>query len=97
MDYYTDASLSHENVITVLKTADPYNCLYIPASVILLIRDYCKIPKEQINQLVHYWRSVSPYASWSLLAGRLLWLGEKIALEEAKRFIQREPGKILTV
>ena len=91
---YTDASLSHENVIAVLETADPTDCLYIPSSVISLIIDYCKTSKEQISQLVHYWRSVSPYASWSLLSGRLLWLSEKTALKEAKRFIQREPGKI---
>ena len=69
-----------------------YNCLYTPSSVVQMICKHCDGEEQQRNQFVQYWISVSPYASWSQLAGRLLWLRMDSALVLAKNYIRIEPG-----
>ena len=81
--------------MAVLSTANIYECLYIPSSVIEIICDHCHDEDGQKNQLVQYWRCTSPYASWSLLAGRLRWMKEECALIAAMKFIQKAPGNSL--
>ena len=91
--------MTPNNVILVLHGV-PYeydkieilNCLYIPTSVINKICTHCMDEEQQRNQLVHYWINWSPYASWSLLLGRLLWLEMENALKLAKKYFRRAPG-----
>ena len=79
--------------MAVLSTANNiYECLYIPSSVIEMICGHCHDEDGQNSQLVQYWRCTSPYASWSLLAGRLRWMKEECALKAAMRFVQKAPG-----
>ena len=66
--------------------------LYISRHVAQMIRENCVDEEEQKNQLVQYWIDFSPYASWSILGGRLLWLEEHPALEVARNFIKTRPG-----
>ena len=73
------------------------SCLYVPPSVIQMICSHCDGEEQQRNQLVHYWISVSPYASWSQLAGRLMWLTMESALALAKSYIRIEPGIYIAV
>ena len=93
----TDISLSHQNVMAVLSTANIYECLYIPSSVIDKICRHCHDVDGQKNQLVQYWRYTSPYASWNLLAGRLRWMKEECALTAAMRFVQKAPGNSIII
>ena len=92
----TDISLTHSNVVTVVNTIMEVklleDCLETPTSVDDEIRELCDGLEQQRNQLVHYWRSVSPYASWTYLAGELHYRGEESALTAVKRYIQKGPG-----
>ena len=94
-----DPSLTCDNVAKIMKytacTMSYQNpaCdwLYISTHVVQMVRENC-VDEEEENQLVQYWIDFSPYASWSILGGRLLWLAENTALEMAKKFIKSRPG-----
>lgn len=66
--------------------------LYSPSSVNEKIKEYCDDVEQQRNQLVQYWRRLSPYASWSSLAGQLQRFKEQSALAAAVQYVQRAPG-----
>ena len=91
----TDTSLTHSNVATVLSSVSVdqlVGCLLLPYSVMENIFDHCFEEKQQRDQLIHYWRNSSPYASWAWLAGQLYIEEETTALKAAKQFVQRAPG-----
>ena len=90
----TDASLTDSSVASLLNTVafQLYRCLNIPCSVDMKIRGCCDDKQHQRNQLVQYWWNVSPYASWSFLAGQFHFLKEESALAAAKKYVQRVPG-----
>ena len=89
-----DASLTSDNVAKILEYSsyDAHFCLHIPDCVVEILRKNCFDAEEQRSQLVQYWIDYSPYASWSILGGRLLWLKENTALEVAKKFVKTRPG-----
>lgn len=94
---HTDSSLTCKNVARVLETVKVYQLefyLYIPYDIKGKVREHCAHDgeKQRRNQLVHYWISVSPYASWSWLAGQLHLNKEESALAAAKIYVQRAPG-----
>ena len=92
----TDTSLTQSNVATVVDTVEVellQNCLEAQTSVDDKTRELYDGLEQQRSQLVHYWKSVSPYASWTYLAGELYYWGqEESALAAAKRYFQRAPG-----
>ena len=91
-----DTSLTRGNVAQILEythtPAELFFCYYISTYVTHIIGENCVNKEEQKNQLVQYYVDFSPYASWSRLGGRLLWLEEYTALEVAKKFIKAKPG-----
>ena len=88
----TDETLTHSNVSTVLNTVKVdrlQDCLNIPTS------EWDKISgdeQQRHDECIHYWIHVSPYTSWTYLAGELHYKGETAAVEAAKRYFQRAPG-----
>ena len=90
----TDETLTHSSVSSVLNTVKTdqlqyWVYMYIPDSVRDKIVMQCD---DRRDQCIHYWREISPYASWTWLAGRLHFWGESVAEAAAKRYFQRVPG-----
>ena len=69
-------------------------CLSIPVSVILQIREHTKDNKQQRDEYIHYYQKYSPYSmwGWGYLGGDLHWWAQEDALTAAKAYIQRAPG-----
>ena len=94
----TDTTLTHSNLSTVLNHVVDMdrlrNCLNIPLSVGRNIKDHSEDEEQLRNELVYYWRNISPYSMnrWDFIGGQLHRWGEETALTAAKTYIQRAPG-----
>ena len=94
----TDTTLTHSNLSTVLNHVVDVDqlrwCLNIPDSVWRNIKDHSEDEEQLRNELVYYWRNISPYFmnGWDFIGGRLHYFGEETALTAAKAYIQRAPG-----
>ena len=94
----TDTTLTHSNLSTVLNHVVDVDqlslCLNIPYSVWGNIKDHSEDEEQLRNELVYYWRNMSPYSMnrWDFIGGRLHLYGEETALTAAKAYIQRAPG-----
>ena len=94
----TDTTLTHSNLSTVLNHVVNVdllrNCLNIPGSVWENIKDHSEDEEQLRNELVYYWRNMSPYSMnrWDFVGGELHLYGEESALTAAKAYIQRAPG-----
>ena len=75
------------SVLNSVETERLKYCLAIPDCVWDKRDD-----KQQRDQRIHYWSEISPYASWTWLAGLLHYRGESVAEAAAKRYFQRAPG-----
>ena len=69
-------------------------CLNIPDSVWGNIKGHSEDEEQLRNELVYYWRNMSPYSMnrWDFIGGQLHYCGEETALTAAKAYIQRAPG-----
>lgn len=98
LNFHADTSLTYDNIAVILGQNISYGhpidiCLHIPERVVENIaRDNYGDSEEQKSQSLQYWLDYSPYTSWSIICGRLLWLNENRALEVAKKFIKTKPG-----
>ena len=68
--------------------------LNIPDSVWENIKDHSEDEEQRRDELVYYWRNISPYSMnrWDFIGGELHLYGEETALTAAKAYIQRAPG-----
>ena len=95
---HADTTLTHSNLSTVLNHVEDMDklidCLYLPYSVTVIVRDESKDEEQQRDEYVYYWRNVSPYSmiGWGYLGGWLHYWGQEAALRAAKEYIQRDPG-----
>ena len=93
-----DTTLTHSNLSTVLNHVVDVDqlegCLNIPDSVWRNIKDHSEDEEQLRDELVYYWRNMSPYSMnrWGLIGGQLHYFGEETALTAAKAYIQRAPG-----
>ena len=94
----TDTTLTHSNLSTVLNhvvNVDQLeDCLNIPYRVWRNIKDHSEDEEQLRNELVYYWKNISPYSMnrWDFIGGQLHYCGEETALTAAKAYIQRAPG-----
>ena len=94
----TDTTLTHSNLSTVLNhvvNVDQLeDCLNIPYRVWRNIKDHSEDEEQLRNELVYYWKNISPYSMnrWDFIGGQLYYCGEETALTAAKAYIQRAPG-----
>ena len=87
--YSSDPSLTLENVTKATATVDEDtlgNVLSLPRS-----------KRSERSKMIEYFVKYSPYASWSLLAGRLYCEEEHEALSAARKFIKGTVGKCVYV
>lgn len=96
---YTDLSLTHENVSTVLATVVELDklrgTLAIPSSKLKEIQLQSSTTVQERDGLIDYFIKYTEYASWSDLANRLYQGGHHKAVAAAKRFIKQAPGKCM--
>ena len=94
----TDTTLTHSNLSTVLNHVVNVDrledCLNIPGSVGRNIKDHSEDEEQLRDELVYYWRNMSPYSMnrWDFIGGQLHYWGEETALTAAMAYIQRAPG-----
>ena len=94
----TDTTLTHSNLSTVVNHVVDVDrledCLNIPGSVGRNIKDHSEDEEQLRDELVYYWRNMSPYSMnrWDFIGGELHYWGEETALTAAKEYIQRAPG-----
>ena len=67
-------------------------CLCTPDAVDEMIWQQSVSEEDRRKQLVNYWLSTSPYASWQWLSGRISWKEQESALSAVKRYYQQAPG-----
>lgn len=72
---------------------DTEGILLVPDSVTKWIKVHCN-PDDERNQIVHYWISTSPKASWTWLAGWLHFFEKEAAVASLKGYIDKAPGKL---
>ena len=69
--------------------------LGVPRTICKKIHEQSSTTAQEREELIHYYLSYSPYASWSHLAGWLFYKQHHNALSAAKKFIKAEPGELL--
>ena len=93
---YTDPSLTHLNVSTVLNSVSVKSmelCLWIPDNLRSKIAAQSESEEERRNRLLDWWLKTSPYVSWQWLSGWSCYWELESAVLTAKRYIQRVPGE----
>ena len=98
----TDSSLTHSNLAAVMETVEVErleDCLRVPSSVKVELRQQCDNDEERRNELISWWLLSSPYAldSWKWLSGQLLCWEEESALAAAKRYVHQTPGTYIII
>jgi hypothetical protein len=94
----SDSSLTHSNLAAVLETVVKVwrlgECLNVPRSVWVKLRQQCVNDMERRNELISWWLQYSPYALdfWNWLSGQLLCWEKESALAAAKRYIHQTPA-----
>ena len=91
-----DHTLTVHNVATALATVKDWRHLFILFGILGLRRDKIEGQHSTPDQLreaaISWWLSMSPYASWQWLAGRLYNWGKKNALEAVIKYFQVPAG-----
>ena len=68
--------------------------LSVSESVMKNIKQYCNSEEDRVDEIIHYWRSTSPKASWDWLIGWLHYFEyyDKVALIFARKFVHQVKG-----
>ena len=96
LSFPSDPSLTCSNVQAALRTVDEER---LDKFILKGPRPMKKELKEQSvddnyrDQLITPYLQSSPFASWDHLAGQVLRLEERAALEEVRQFLQPEEGE----
>ena len=77
------------------KLAD--DILLVPSSILHTIRGKTSTSADFRERVIEYYIQYSPYANWPELAGELYYWKCGEALDEARRFIKRTPGKCVYI
>ena len=101
--FSTDPTLTHANISTVTATV-PLEHDELGLTVLGVPERKCKeiyrqssTAVEERERLIHFYLNISPYASWSHLAGRLYRTQHHDALSAVRRFIKTEPGEFMCI
>ena len=84
--YSSDPSLTLENVTKATATVNEGT---LGDDVLLLPHS----KQSERSKMIEYFIKYSPYASWSVLAGRLYYKEKHEALSAVRKFIKRTAGK----
>ena len=101
--FSTDPTLTHANISTVTATVPLEDdelggrVLGVPESKCKEIHQQSSTAAEEKERLIHHYLNISPYASWSHLAGGLYCRQNHDALSAVRRFIKTEPGEFMCI
>ena len=95
--FFTDPSLTHENVSSVMATVKLEDdelraVLYVPDSKQEEIRQQVSTTTQERHRLIDYYLMYCEFATWDDLCSSLYFDGHHEALAAAKKFIKTAPG-----
>ena len=83
----TDTTFTLTNVMPTLETVQ--DCVDLATKLEI---PYIKYRLKDSDNIMNYYITNSPGASWSALAGALYYCGEQTALTKVTSYFQRQPG-----
>ena len=98
--YSSDHSFTCQNISMVTASLDDNKLagiLQVPDSIWDKIREKTSTSADFREGVIEYYVQYSPRATWGQLAGRLYYIEYREALDAARRFIERTPGKCVYI
>ena len=80
-------------VSTVKQMSALQSCFDVPPGKMKEIEQSTPDEAQRREQIMKYWLSYSPFASWEWLAGSLYYNQEERALKAVKPFVRTNPGE----